>query len=190
MKNGAFEMNQKEKILRQEIRRVIKSTLSEGDYGKKKDETNEQELGGATSTAAGRIDKLVDTQYMRALQKSLQVGSSQQKAAAVLMIVQKLIGDDPQAVSKLKQRLQMKSVRQSVTAPPAADAMTEAELKGTLAGKKERLEKTQAFKMLKRAIEGKPSTQQVDFVFSMLDSLPLDQTAKNRLRMKFRSEFK
>ena len=44
--------------------------------------------------------------------------------------------------------------------------------------------------MLKRAIEGKPSTQQVDFVFSMLDSLPLDQTAKNRLRMKFRSEFK
>jgi hypothetical protein len=102
MKNGAFEMNQKEKILRQEIRRVIKSTLSEGDYGKKKDETNEQELGGATSTATGRIDKLVDTQYMRALQKSLQVGSAQQKASAVLMIVQKLIGDDTQAVNKLK----------------------------------------------------------------------------------------
>ena len=190
MKNGAFEMNQKEKILRQEIRRVIKSTLSEGDYSKKKDETNEQELGGATSTATGRIDKLVDTQYMRALQKSLQVGSSQQKAAAVLMIVQKLIGDDPQAVNKLRQRLQMKSVRQSVTAPPTADTVTEADLKGTLAGKKERLEKTQAYKMLQKAIEGKPSTQQVDFVFAMLDSLPLDQTAKNRLRMKFRSEFR
>jgi hypothetical protein len=195
MKNGAFEMNQKEKILRQEIQRIIKSTLSEGDYSKKKEDTNEQDLGRATSTTSGRIDRLVDTQYMRALQKSLQVGSPSQKAAAVLMIVQKLIGDDTQAVEKLKRELQTKSVRSAIVEPPVDDAVTEnvAEqdgLRGALAGKKERMEKTQAFRMLTRALQGKPATQQVDFVFAMLDSLPLDQAAKNRLRMKFRSEFK
>jgi hypothetical protein len=178
MKNGAFEMNQKEKILRQEIRRIIKSTLSEGDYSKKKEDTNEQDLGRATSTTSGRIDRLVDTQYMRALQKSLQVGSPSQKAAAVLM-----------------RELQTKSVRSAIVEPPVDDAVTEnvAEqdgLRGALAGKKERMEKTQAFRMLTRALQGKPATQQVDFVFAMLDSLPLDQAAKNRLRMKFRSEFK
>jgi hypothetical protein len=287
-------MNRKEKTLRQEIRRIVRATLAEGDYSKKKEDTNEQDLGRATSTTSGRIDRLVDTQYMRALQKSLQVGSPSQKASAVLMIVQKLIGNDSQAVEKLKRELQSKSVRSAVIEPPAADAVTEdkklsssdqkvinqinkaikderpiatlgfkatqfymqnkdiftkdkkpskklvpfsgsvsklssseqkivnrinkaikqkkpiaalgfmptqfymqnkdmfteTELKGTLAGKKERMEKTQAFKMLTRALQGKPSTQQVDFVFAMLDSLPLDQTAKNRLRMKFRSEFK
>ena len=188
-------MNRKEKTLRQEIRRIVRATLAEGDYSKKEKETNEQDLGRATSTTTGRIDRLVNTQVMRALQKSLQVGSPQQKASAVLMIVQKLIGDDSQAVEKLKRELQSKSVRSAVIEPPAADAVAENvnerdDLKGTLAGKKERMEKTQAFKMLTRALQGKPSTQQVDFVFAMLDSLPLDQTAKNRLRMKFRSEFK
>jgi len=188
-------MNQKEKILRQEIRRIIKSTLSEGDYSKKKEDTNEQDLGRATSTTTGRIDRLLDTQYMRALQKSLQVGSPSQKAAAVLMIVQKLIGDDTQAVEKLKRELQTKSVRSAIVEPPVDDAVTENVneqdgLRGALAGKKERMEKTQAFRMLTRALQGKPATQQVDFVFAMLDSLPLDQAAKNRLRMKFRSEFK
>ncbi len=127
---------------------------------------------------------------MRALEKSMNVGSPQQKASAMLMIIQKLIGDDVQAVSKLKQRLQSKSVRQSVSDVPVEESVNEADLKGTLAGRKEKLEKTQAYKMLQKAIEGKPATQQVDFVFAMLDSLPLDQTAKNRLRMKFRSEFK
>jgi len=188
-------MNKNEKILRQEIRRIVRATLAEGDYSKKKEDTNEQDLGRATSTTSGRIDRLVDTQYMRALQKSLQVGSPSQKAAAVLMIVQKLIGDDTQAVEKLKRELQTKSVRSAIVEPPATDAVAENVneqdgLRGALAGKKERMEKTQAFKMLTRALQGKPATQQVDFVFAMLDSLPLDQTAKNRLRMKFRSEFK
>ena len=188
-------MNRKEKTLRQEIRRIVRATLAEGDYSKKKDDTNEQDLGRATSTTTSRIDRLVNTQVMRALQKSLQVGSPQQKASAVLMIVQKLIGDDSQAVEKLKRELQTKSVRSAIVEPPTADAVAENvnerdELKGALAGKKERMEKTQAFKMLTRVLQGKPATQQVDFVFAMLDSLPLDQTAKNRLRMKFRSEFK
>lgn len=188
-------MNRKEKTLRQEIRRIVRATLAEGNYSKKKEDTNEQDLGSATSTTSGRIDRLVDTQVMRALQKSLQVGSPSQKASAVLMIIQKLIGDDSQAVEKVKRELQTKSVRSAIVEPPVEDAVSENideqdGLRGALAGKKERMEKTQAFRMLTRALQGKPATQQVDFVFAMLDSLPLDQTAKNRLRMKFRSEFR
>ena len=138
-------MNRKEKILRQEIRRIVRATLNEGDYGKKDKEANEN-IGRATKTASSRLDRLVDTPYMRALQKSMQVGSAQQKAAATLMIIQKLIGNDAQAVNKLKQRLQMKSIRQSVTAPPQTESIKEQEegedLKGALGTRKEKMEKT------------------------------------------------
>ena len=185
-------MNRKEKILRQEIRRIVRATLNEGDYGKKDKEANEN-IGRATKTASSRLDRLVDTPYMRALQKSMQVGSAQQKAAATLMIIQKLIGNDAQAVNKLKQILQMKSIRQSVTAPPQTESIKEQEegedLKGALGTRKEKMEKTIAYKMLLKALEGRPATQQVDYVFAMLNALPLDDAAKQRIRMKFRQEF-
>tara|TARA_R100001591_G_C4301068_1_gene170363 strand:+ start:242 stop:796 length:555 start_codon:yes stop_codon:yes gene_type:complete len=183
-------MNRKEKILRQEIRRIVRATLNEGKYDNK---TNEN-LGRATKTTTSRLDRLVDTPYMKALEKSLQVGSSQQKAAAMLMIVQKLIGNDSQAVNKLKQRLQMKSIRQSVMNMPQTEVVKEqedgGELTGALATRKEKMEKTLAYRMLLKALEGRPATQQVDYVFDLLNALPLDDSAKQRIRMKFRQEFK
>jgi uncharacterized membrane protein YheB (UPF0754 family) len=112
----------------------------------------------------------------------------------MLMIVQKLIGNDSQAVNKLKQRLQMKSIRQSVMNMPQTEVVKEqedgGELTGALATRKEKMEKTLAYRMLLKALEGRPATQQVDYVFDLLNALPLDDSAKQRIRMKFRQEFK
>jgi hypothetical protein len=61
---------------------------------------------------------------------------------------------------------------------------------GGLDSKGEKLEKTQAYQMLVKAIENKPATAQVAFVIDMLSKLPLDDTAKRMLKMKIRSELK
>jgi len=59
-------------------------------------------------------------------------------------------------------------------------------LSGALASRGEKLEKTQAFKMLMKAVEAKPTAQQVDFAIDFLSKLPLDDAGKRRLKMKIR----
>lgn len=59
---------------------------------------------------------------------------------------------------------------------------------GALASKGEKVEKTQAYQMLVKAIDNKPATQQVAFVIDMLSKLPLDDSAKRMLKMKIKSQ--
>jgi hypothetical protein len=64
----------------------------------------------------------------------------------------------------------------------------EAEMKGALANKQARLDKTQAFVQLKNVLATKPALQQVDYVIQLVNGLGLRDSAKKRLVMKLRKE--
>ena len=53
----------------------------------------------------------------------------------------------------------------------------------SLRDKGEKLDKTQAFQMLQRAVAQKPSTMQADFVVDLINKFNLDDSAKRRLKM-------
>ena len=71
-----------------------------------------------------------------------------------------------------------------------AESINEAEVNPALARKGERLDKTQAMKMLKTALGSKAATQQTDFVLDLINGLGLKDAAKQRLKMKIRRELK
>jgi regulator of protease activity HflC (stomatin/prohibitin superfamily) len=53
----------------------------------------------------------------------------------------------------------------------------------SLQNKGEKLDKTQAFQMLQRALSQKPSTMQADFVVDLINKFNLPDSAKRRLKM-------
>ena len=53
----------------------------------------------------------------------------------------------------------------------------------SLYSKAEKVDKTQAFQMLQRAVAQKPSTMQADFVVDLINKFNLDDSAKRRLKM-------
>ena len=55
---------------------------------------------------------------------------------------------------------------------------------GALDSKGEKLEKSQAFQMLKKALDSKPSNQQAEFVMDLIGKLGMDDSAKRKLKMK------
>tara|TARA_R100001126_G_scaffold39692_2_gene22080 strand:- start:1390 stop:1896 length:507 start_codon:yes stop_codon:yes gene_type:complete len=66
----------------------------------------------------------------------------------------------------------------------------DAAMNEALDSKGEKLEKTQAFQMLKRALGPKNANQQAEFVFDLIDKLGLDASAKQRIRMKAQRKLK
>ena len=60
---------------------------------------------------------------------------------------------------------------------------------GSLGTRQDRLEKTQAFQQLTKALQNKPDTVKTDFVMSMLGSLNLDDVEKKKLKRKIVAEF-
>lgn len=57
----------------------------------------------------------------------------------------------------------------------------------SLYSKAEKVDKTQAFQMLQRAVAQKPSTMQADFVVDLINKFNLDDSAKRRLKMIIRN---
>ena len=55
---------------------------------------------------------------------------------------------------------------------------------GALDSKGDKLEKTQAFQMLKKALQSKPANQQAEFVMDLITKMGMDDSAKRKLRMK------
>jgi hypothetical protein len=55
---------------------------------------------------------------------------------------------------------------------------------GALDSKGEKLEKTQAFQMLKKALNSKPANQQAEFVLDLINKMGMDDSAKRKLKLK------
>lgn len=65
----------------------------------------------------------------------------------------------------------------------AGDSLAE----GALDAKANKLDKTQAWNMLKKAVDTKPASQQADFVVDLINKFNLDDSAKRRLKMQIKN---
>ena len=151
----------KEDTLRGMIRKQIKSSLKESPMAR-------------TSVGAklGSIEKMAG---VKMLKKALGQGTPAQQAAGLLQVVQAISGNNP-ATSKMLARMIMKK---GISADePVAE--------GALDNRQAKVDKTQAFQMLKKTLTTKPSTQQVDFVVKFINDLGLKDSAKKRLMIQLR----
>ena len=152
----------KEKTLREMIRKQIKSSLTEAPDRIEK--------------GLGKIEKMAS---VKMLKRSLGQGTPAQQASGLLKVVQAISGDNP-ATGKMLARMLMKG---GISTPDAAPEPVE---EGALDNRQARVDKTQAFQMLKKTLGSRPSTQQVDFVIKFINDLGLKASAKKRLMIQLR----
>ena len=159
----------KEDVIRKMIRKQIKSSLKEADVRTQVD------------TGLEKVSKMAG---VKMLKNALGQGSPDQQAAGLLAVVQAISGNSPIVARKLAFMLK----RQGLGGAPesSSDSMDEA----SLATKSDKLDKTQAMKMLKQALGQKPATQQTDFVLDLINRLDLKEPAKKRLVMTIRKNLK
>jgi len=174
----------KENLLRGMIRKQIKSSLNEFSTGAR----------STVQSTLGRVEKMAG---VKMLKKALGQGSAQQQAAGLLQVVKAISGDDQQ-VGKLLGRMLMKTG--SIAAPEAPvaeegytagvdDSKTvEEKVSKSLQAKSDKVDKTQAMKMLKQALGNKSAQQQTDFVSDLIKKLELKDSAEKRLVQTLRKK--
>jgi hypothetical protein len=158
----------KEDILRNMIRKQIKSSLKEVDV--------------RTQVGTG-LEKVSKMAGVKMLKNALGQGSPDQQAAGLLAVVQAISGNSPIVARKLAFMLKRKGLAGET---PDASAVEE----GVLDTKSDKLDKTQAMKMLKQALGQRPANQQSAFVIDLINKLDLKEPAKKRLVMTIRKNLK
>jgi hypothetical protein len=178
----------KEKVLREMIRKQIKTSLNESP----------EMARGAVGASLGRVEKMAG---VKMLKNALGQGSPQQQAAGLLKVVQAISGNNP-VVGKTLARMLMKGgiAAAETEAPVSEDQYTvgvddgaageSLEENKALANRMGKVDKTQAMKMLKQQLGTKPATTQTEFVLDLINGLGLKDAAKQRLKMKIRQELK
>jgi len=179
-----------EKELRNEIRKHVRNMLAEStgnSFIKNVGSQVRASLGGGRSM----LDKALggmDVERLAKLPRMQKVGllttlmktfgiTANELTALRGQVARGLKADSPMEEGKLNE---LEFGSDTASEKPAAG--------GALASKAEKVEKTQAYQMLVKAIENKPATQQVAFVIDMLSKLPLDDSAKRMLKMKIKSQ--
>jgi len=177
----------KENVLRDMIRKQIKSSLKEApDMAR-----------AAVGSSLGRVEKMAG---VKMLKKALGAGSPQQQAAGLLKVVQTISGDNPTTGKMLARMLMKGGISTDMPEEPVSeDAFTagvddgdatEVNENSALDNRMGKVDKTQAMKMLKATLGTKSATVQTDFVLNMLNGLDLKSAAKQRLKMKIRQDLK
>ena len=178
----------KEKILREMIRKQIKSSLHEAP----------EMARGQVDTSLGRVEKIAG---VKMLKNALGQGSPQQQAAGLLKVVQAISGDNP-VVGKTLARMLMKG---GISTTDTDTSMTEdaytagvddgaatvdVEENKALDARLAKVDKTQAMVQLKNQLGNKSANVQSDFIMGLLNGLDLKAAAKQRLKMKIRQGLK
>ena len=164
----------KESILRETIRKEIRKSLKEVD------------VTAGQATGIGRFEKQPG---IKMLKQVLSQGSTKQQAAGLIKVIDIVSGGNRNVKNQLIQMLQRKDSLGAEEPVPEAP-VTEAEVNPALARKADRLDKTQAMKMLKQALGSKAATQQSDFVLDLVNNLGLKDAAKQRIKMQIRKALK
>jgi len=157
----------KEDVLRLMIRKQIKSSLKEVDLG--------TSARSQVTSTLGRVEKMTG---VKMLKKALGQGSAQQQAAGLLSVVNTISGDNPQ-VAKLLARMLMKN-------NPSDMGSVEEAKSAALKSRGDRVEKTQAMKLMKSAVSTKPATQQATFILDLIKSFNIKDAAKKRIFQNMR----
>ena len=159
------------------IRKQIKSSLKEADLG--------ADVRGQVGTGLEKIERMAS---VKMLKKALGQGSPDQQASGLLKVVQAISGDSAIVAKKLARML----MRGGLAAPeptPTPEPTAEAVSAG-LKARQDRLDKTQAFDMLKKMLATKPATQQTDYVIDLDNKLDLKSCAKTILVQLIRKGLK
>ena len=165
----------KENILRGMIRKQIKSSLKEADLG--------ADVRGQVGTGLEKIERMAS---VKMLKKALGQGSPDQQASGLLKVVQAISGDSAIVAKKLARML----MRGGLAAPEPTPEPTAEAVSAGLKARQDRLDKTQAFDMLKKMLATKPATQQTDYVIDLVNKLDLKSGAKTRLVQLIRKGLK
>jgi hypothetical protein len=164
----------KENLLRAMIKKQIKSSLKEAD------------LTGVRGQVGTGLEKVERMASVKMLKKALGQGSPDQQASGLLKVIQAISGDS-QIVAKKLARMLMQS---GLAAEEPAPEPTEEAVSSSLKARQDRLDKTQAFDMLKKMLATKPATQQTDYVIDLVNKLDLKSGAKTRLLQQMRKGIK
>jgi hypothetical protein len=190
----------KEKELRESIRKQIIKKLNEAP------DRFSKQVGGAVRSRLGRARQPLDLALKKIDVSKLARLPRQQKVGLLISLLQS-VGITASDFDAIRARVSRgladtiapadESVAESVNEAPLPDLDKASgaygggreELKNkALASKKEKLQKTQAFKMLSTQLANKSPKVQYDFVVSLLNDLPLDDTAKRMMKMKLRQD--
>ena len=143
----------KESLLRETIRKEIRKSLKEVDV---------------TTGVERETGKIQNNAGVKMLKRALSQGSPRQQAAGLLKVIDAISGGSTAVKNALVQMLKRTDLDASDPAPTEEESVTEAEVNPALARKADRLDKTQAMKMLKTALGSKAATQQSDFVLDLI----------------------
>ena len=180
----------KEQQLREMIRAQIFKRLDEAPQKFSKS------VGGAARSRLGRARQPLDLALSKIDVGRLSKLPRQQKVDLLIALLQS-VGITARDFDAIRQRVSRgladtigpadESVNEAL---PDLDNVGDASASGNRAldTKKEKLQKTQAFKMLSTQLANKSPKVQYDFVVSLLNDLPLDDTAKRMMKMKLRQD--
>ena len=168
----------KESELRAIIREHVKKTLKEAGPN----------LGAGASEFERGLDK-VDNRASRL--------SKKQRIQAVIPVLQKfgITSNDVPLIKAVLAKMNKAAaapapepeVEENYTAGVHDGDAGKSLAEGSLDSKGEKLEKTQAFQMLQKAVSSKSATQQADFVVDLINKFNLDDSAKRRLKMTIKN---
>lgn len=164
----------KESILRETIRKEIRKTLKE------------QDVTTGVERETGRIQ---NNAGVKMLKRALAQGSPRQQAAGLIKVIDAISGGSTAVKNALVQMLKRSDIGASET-PATTEPVAEADVNPSLARKADRVDQTQAMKMLKTALGSKAATQQTEFVLDLINGLGLKDAAKQRLKMQIRKRLK
>ncbi len=143
-----------------QLRKMIRNQITES--------LEENTPRAAVATGLGRIEKMAG---VKMLKKALGAGGPAQQAAGLHAVVRSISGDNPQTAKLLSRLLLKKGITSNVpeTPSPAVDE----KVSSALSARMGRVDKTQAMKMMRKALANKPATQQAEFVADLVKNLDL-----------------
>ena len=191
-------------MIREEIMTALKESNADMSFLDKVGGSIRSKLGTGRNLLDRALD-MIDTEKLSRLPR-------QQKIELIAAMIGQL-GVTAQDFNAVKSRVQRMLTMSNVSEPYTESKINEEDastvnelefgqkaslgaiakakgLNATLSSKKEKIEKTQAYQQLIKALENKPATDQVEFVLDLLNSLPLDDAAKTKLKMKVKTELK
>lgn len=168
----------KESELRAIIREHIKRTLKEA--GPSLGAGGEELVRGAEKVS-GRVAKLTKRQRIQSVIPLLQkFGITSADLPMIKAVLAKMSVPEPEPKAEPE-------VEENYTAGVDDGAAGDSLAEGALDSKSEKLDKTQAWNMLKKAVDTKPASQQADFIVDLINKFNLDDSAKRRLKMQIKN---
>jgi hypothetical protein len=172
----------KESELRAIIREHVKKTLKEAGPSLG---AGGAELSRGAEKVSGRVSRLSKRQRLKAVIPVLQkFGITSGDLPMIKAMISKANADAAAAKAGAEAEAEVEeNYTAGVDDGDAGNSIKE----GSLDTRSAKLDKTQAFKMLQKAVDTKPASMQADFIVDLINKFNLDDSAKRRLKMQIRN---